>query len=619
MSWGCLGVGLSEDRGVQGRSDPQRELLDVDAVAGHLLPQGGVFGFLAAHRDEVFSDAMFADLFPSGRGRPSVPAPVVATVLVLQALHGLSDREAAEAVTFDLRWKAACGLPVSASAFHPTTLTYWRARLARSERPNRVFEAVRELVAATGAVRGKTRRALDSTVLDDAVATQDTVTQLVAAVRRVARVLPGGEELVSAAATRSGHDYRQPGKPEIAWDDSAAREQLIDGLVRDALAVLAGVTAAQEAGELVVEGPAADAVGLLALVAGQDVELVCDRDDPGEPGSWQIAQRVAPDRVISTVDPESRHAHKTTSRRQDGFKAHVVVEPDTGIVTACALTKASGEGSGDAAAGAALLAGDTTVPPDTPVEVLGDSAYGTGDMLAALAAAGHVPMVKPWPVNPAVPGGFTVDDFTVDGEADTLTCPAGVTPDQPGPPGQLRGRVPRLPAASAMHPQRHRQIDADPRARRSPTRSPRPHRQRRVPRGLPAAPAHGRTLDRLDHPRQPQTALPRHSQERRMAPPPSVCHQPPPPHRPRHPARPRDRNLGPGQLKADRPTVRRPPGGLAAPRSTRSPRLWKTAAPSSHGEPHPRAHGQRAARGTANDSRRGVDQRSSSPGLSVGL
>ncbi len=232
---------------------------------------------------------------------------------------------------------------------------------------------------------------------------------------------------MSAAATRSGHDYRRPGKPEIAWDDCAAREQLIDGLVRDALAVLAALTAAQEAGELVVEGPAADAVGLLALVAGQDVELVPDPDDPGGPGTWRIAQRVAPDRVISTVDPESRHAHKTTSRRQDGFKAHVVVEPDSGIVTACALTKASGQGSGDAAAGAALLAGDTTVPPDTPVEVLGDSAYGTGDMLAALAEAGHVPMVKPWPVNPAVPGGFTVDDFTVDGEAGTLTCPAGVT------------------------------------------------------------------------------------------------------------------------------------------------------------------------------------------------
>src|SRR5215210_1895909 len=228
------GLCARDDGGVQGRSDPQRELLDVESVAGHLLPAGGVFAFLAAHRGELFPDAMFADLFPSGRGRPSVPAPVVATVLVLQALHGLSDREAADAGTFCVRWKAACGLPVTAAAFHPTTLTYWRARLAGSKRPNRVFEAVREVVAATGALTGRTRRALDSTVLDDAVATQDTVTQLVAAVRRVARTLPDGQALVTAAATGAGHDYLQPGKPAIAWDDDQARAQLIDALVRDA-------------------------------------------------------------------------------------------------------------------------------------------------------------------------------------------------------------------------------------------------------------------------------------------------------------------------------------------------------------------------------------------------
>ena len=109
---------------MQGRSEEQRELLDVESVAGHLLPAGSVFAFLAEHRRALFPDAMFADLFPSGRGRPSVPADVVATVLVLQALHHLSDREAAEAVTFDLRWMAAVGLPITAGALHPTTCTY---------------------------------------------------------------------------------------------------------------------------------------------------------------------------------------------------------------------------------------------------------------------------------------------------------------------------------------------------------------------------------------------------------------------------------------------------------------------------------------------------------------
>ena len=158
--------------------------LDAESVAGHLVGKGSVFAFLAEHRRELFPDEMFADLFPTGTGRPSVPAEVIASVLVLQSLHGLSDSETVDAVTFDLRWKAACGLPVTAGAFHATTLTYWRRRLAASDRPNRIFDAVREVVAQTGVLAGKTRRALDSTVLDDAVATQDTVTQLIAAIRQ---------------------------------------------------------------------------------------------------------------------------------------------------------------------------------------------------------------------------------------------------------------------------------------------------------------------------------------------------------------------------------------------------------------------------------------------------
>ena len=170
---------------MQGRAESQREILDVESVAGHLLPAGGVFAFLAGHRNELFRDELFADLFPTGRGRPSIPADVVASVIVLQTLHGLSDEAAAEAVTFDLRWKAACGLAVTAKAFHPTTLTYWRRRLEGSTRPHLIFEVVTEVINESGAVAGKTRRALDSTIVDDAVARQDTVTQLVAAIRRI--------------------------------------------------------------------------------------------------------------------------------------------------------------------------------------------------------------------------------------------------------------------------------------------------------------------------------------------------------------------------------------------------------------------------------------------------
>jgi hypothetical protein len=296
--------GSWDDVVVQGRADPQREILDVESVAGHLLPAGGMFAFLAGHRRELFPDELFADLFPSRRGRPSIPADVVASVIVLQTLHGLSDSEAVEAVTFDLRWKAACGLAVTAPGFHPTVLTYWRRRLADSARPRRIFEVVEQVVAQTGVLAGKTRRALDSTVLDDAVATQDTVTQLIAAVRRVGRVVPGAVEVITEQCT--GHDYTQPGKPAIAWNDPDARAQLVDALVSDAHRLL-GHLPEQE-----LDPAAAEAVGLLALVAGQDVEPAEGSD--GTDGRWQIARKVAPERVISTVDSEARHAHKTRAR-----------------------------------------------------------------------------------------------------------------------------------------------------------------------------------------------------------------------------------------------------------------------------------------------------------------
>lgn len=394
----------------------------MEAVAGHLLKPGSVFAFLAAHRTRLFPAELFADLFPTRRGRPSVPPEVVATVLVLQALHGLSDREAVEALTFDLRWKAAGGLAITDSGFDPSTLTYWRRRLAASIRPNRVFEVVAEVVAETGAVVGKTRRALDSTILDDAVARQDTVTQLIAAIRRVAREVPAGAEVVSAVAT-SGHDYSRPGKPEIAWDDPAARDELVSALVGDALAVLAALEARFPDGAG-LEGRQAEAVALLALVAGQDVEPAEDSD--GTDGRWRIARQVAPDRMISTVDPDARHAHKSRERRQDGYRAHVVVEPETGLITNTALTRATGPDNSDATVGIALLDGDPSRLAE-PVEVLADSAYASGDALAALETAGHRATVKPWPLRPAIPGGFTLDDFTHDATSNTVTCPNGIT------------------------------------------------------------------------------------------------------------------------------------------------------------------------------------------------
>jgi Transposase DDE domain/Transposase domain (DUF772) len=409
---------------MQGFERADRELLDATALAGHLVPAGSMFAFLAAHRAEVFPDSDYADLFaPPGVGRPSIPATQMAAVLTLQALCDYSDRETAEAVKFDVRWKVAIGAALDDPGFDPSSLVYWRQRLAKSARPHRVNDAVKTVIEQTGILKGRRRRAVDSTILADAVATQDTVTQLVSAIRRVAREVPGAAEQVAAACT--GHDYAKPGKPKIDWDDPAAKEALVSALVNDANALVAAL------GGRELDEPAASAVALLALVAGQDVEPAEGSD--GRDGRWRIARKVAEDRVISVTDPEARHTRKSGEARRDGYRAHVAADPDTGIITDEKLTRASGQENSDPAVAQEFVAAQAAGRDGragTGQDALawyGDSAYGTGDLRDAIGVAGHRAVIKPGPLQSAVPGGFTVDDFTVDEQAGLVTCPAGIT------------------------------------------------------------------------------------------------------------------------------------------------------------------------------------------------
>jgi hypothetical protein len=401
-----------EDGRVQGVERPGRELLDAQALVGHLVAEGSMFAFLAEHRRDLFADSDFDDLFPSGKGRPSIPASVMASILVLQVLHDLSDRETAEAARCDLRWKVATGMSLDHKGFDASTLVYWRRRLAKSQRPHRISDAVRKVVAATGVVRGRSRRAVDSTILDDAVATQDTITQLISVIRRVGREIPGAREQIAAVCT--GHDYSQPGKPAVDWDDPTARDAVVSALVNDANALVEALAE----GELDENGQTV--LALLALIAGQDVEPAEGSD--GTDGRWRIARRVAPERVVSTVDPEVRHTRKSPRNCRDGYRAHVCAEPETGIITDEKLTKAAGADNSDAA-----VAGKFLDAEDAPREWYGDCAYGTGELRGAIDDAGHAAVMKPKPCKPVVEGGFTRDDFTVDEHAQTVTCPAGNT------------------------------------------------------------------------------------------------------------------------------------------------------------------------------------------------
>ena len=122
------------------------------------------------------------------------------------------------------------------------------------------------------------------------------------------------------------------------------------------------------------------------------------------------------------MDPEARHIHKNRTRHQDGYRAHLAFEPEAGLITAVALTGGTGADNHEAAVARDLLAGQ-----DTDLTVLGDTAYSATDLREHLHEHGHDLVIEPPPLTPAVPGGFTLDDFTLDQDAGTVTCPAGVT------------------------------------------------------------------------------------------------------------------------------------------------------------------------------------------------
>lgn len=434
---GGFGGGVDENLCVAlGCEDRQVRFDDVMLLVDDQLPEGSVYRLLAEHGAALFGDEYFADLFKrSTLGRPTVPARVVATVMLLQAYEGLSDREACDRLAFDLRWKAAAGLTVGAGAFHPTVLVGMRNRLRASDRPRRLFDDVTTTARAAGLLRGR-RRVLDSTPLFDAVATQDTVIQLRAAIRKVLttadRADPGLAGAMRAVLTRDD-DYATVGKPPCDWDDPKAREALVDALVRDAQAALGALDDHE------LDGPLAEAGELLGLVAGQDVAA-------GEDGIFRIARGVARDRLISTVDIEARHGHKSRARTFDGYKSHLGVDPDDELITGVAVTpantpdrdvidelldqpatgepaadahaRADGDGGGDDGGGGASAGGSET----KDFEVYGDSAYADGATLDEQTKRGHDMHTKVPPVRN--PNGYSKDHFTIDLAAGTVTCPA---------------------------------------------------------------------------------------------------------------------------------------------------------------------------------------------------
>ncbi len=313
-----------------------------------LVAPDSIYGLLHRECHRLFPDEMFADLF-CDVGRRCVPPMIVAVVMVLQRIEGCSDREAVERFCFDARWKyAAGGLDFNYPGFVHTVLVDMRARLQASERPERIFEVTLDAARRAGLV-GR-RRVLDSTPIYDAVATMDTVTLVRSAIRGLLAACDAELESELRGLLCRDDEYRTAGKPVCDYDDREAREELIDALAKDARALLVALDGSE------LEASVSEAAALLASVVGQDL-------DEGEDGIFRIARRVARDRIISTVDPDARHGHKTSARGFDGYKGHVSIDPDSELILA---TTVSAGNAGDASAAGELLADE--LPDQDPLQ-----------------------------------------------------------------------------------------------------------------------------------------------------------------------------------------------------------------------------------------------------------
>jgi hypothetical protein len=408
--------------GMLGKRTPQRGLFEADHLYLDHVGRDSFYGFLASQRGQLFRDEDFAGLYCRDNGRASVPPSLLATALLLQTYDGVSDEEAKARADFDLRWKVALGIGLEDRPFAKSTLQLFRAHLVLHDRVRAVFQRSLTFARQTGYLRSRKLRAvLDTSYILGRGAVKDTYNLLADGIVQLIRALAGraGEEPATWAAA---HDLARyfgtslKGEAAIDWDDPAARESFLSGVVADADRLLEMARAAlrEESTEKPEGGRVREAAELLVQLLLQDIER--------SPAGPTLKQGVSPDRVVSVHDPEMRHGRKSATKRFDGHKNAIAVDPDSQLITAVGVLPGNAQ---DHEQALELVEQAEVNAEATVEETIGDCAYGDSETRRAFADARRKLVAKvPQRRGQAY---FPKDDFRIDLETLTCTCPGGQT------------------------------------------------------------------------------------------------------------------------------------------------------------------------------------------------
>lgn len=402
-----------------GTRDDQRGFWEADRLYIDHVGRESFYGLLASLRGQLFRDEEFAELYCPDNGRGSVPPSLLATALLLQTFDRVSDAEAKQRADFDIRWKVALGIEVEDRPFAKSTLQVFRSQLVLHDKVREIFQRSLQFARQTGYLKGRRMKvALDTTNILGRGAVKDTYNLLadgiVQLVRALAKADRKAEQWASAHGFKSYFGSSVKGEAGIDWDNKKEREAFLEQIVTDADRLLELARRAQ--GGFAVDSAErkqiVEAAELLGHLLLQDVE----RKEEGP----TLKEGVSRDRIVSVHDPEMRHGRKSSSKRFDGHKAAAVVDTDSQLITAVDVLPGNAQDN----EGALDLVEQSEQNTGLEVEeAIGDAAYGDGATRQAFADAGRTLIAKV----PARPhkAHFPKEDFKIDLEAGTCTCPAG--------------------------------------------------------------------------------------------------------------------------------------------------------------------------------------------------